>query len=961
MAELKTFLFTDICGSVRLKNEMAGRSVSERDLAFIHSILTPHRQRIESRLEEFGGRVVSTAGDGHFLVFDHTVQAAQWAVAVQESHRDDPIRAPDGTPVEVRLSVHSGVPQIDPNDPSNFIGKSVDYASRLNDYATGGQILISRSVMAILDDVGLEGLRLHLHGRRNLKGIGNVEVHELLYDDHGPRPLRNQPKSYNTERQWTVVPTMGFEDAAHPGSTHPMLAATSTFKRVGNYELEELLGSGGMGDVYKARHTQFGRVRAVKVIKPQFVGSGHGEVIRRFYNEIKAVGRLEHRNIVVAIDSSAPTDSVHYLVMEYIEGVSLDELVAQHGPLPIAEACEIIRQAARGLQFIHKNAMVHRDIKPSNLMLTLVDGEAAQSDSTLTQSEGQRAIVKILDLGLALLATDGNDRLTRFDHKAMGTGMYMSPEQWRTSSVDIRADIYSLGCTLYHLLAGNPPFFDSDLRPEKAHEKSMVPAIRSSIQPLPKKLWEVIRKMLEKKPEERYATPAEVAAALAPFAEGHALAAMVRSFQAGESITVAARETKPDGAAHAETHRSRPSWFSGMDLRPSRRWMLQTALPVGLILLVGGVALGVLNANRRALYERAEQEGRKSLVSFAKHAARESLPQELAKRFQVLTAAAKDPLLIAAVSKLNVDIPEGVPALEALDKEARDQLDRWIANLAHEHGNEVVVDSWFVNNKNGIQVARSPKDTSIGQSFKHRDYFHGQRARDFDPADVTDRAALAAIGPVDHNNLSLVYRSSTSGLLKVAFSVPIWNRPRDEPAPPTATAERQEAAPADAPAAPASADPGGELSAAADPLPPREVIGVLAMSVNVHEFKVLEEELAGGSEVVLIDLRADWIEGRQKRGLVLHHPRLEKGKLARLDPALLDRIYAANPTTDPNFDGAAHFIDDAGYTDPLATDPTAKYWGAFEPVRYEVGDIPPGAGPTDRVGWVVLVQKRALR
>ena len=209
MAELKTFVFTDISGSVRLKDEMTGRSVTERDQAFITSILTPHRRQIEARLADFGGRVVSTAGDGHFLVFDNTIQAAQWAVGVQESHRDDPILAPSGEAVEVRISMHVGVPQIDPGDPDNFVGKSVDYAARLNDYATGGQILVSRSVMAILEDVGLEGMRLHLQGRRLLKGIGNVEVHELLYDDHGPRPMRNQPKTH-TERQWTVIPTMGF-------------------------------------------------------------------------------------------------------------------------------------------------------------------------------------------------------------------------------------------------------------------------------------------------------------------------------------------------------------------------------------------------------------------------------------------------------------------------------------------------------------------------------------------------------------------------------------------------------------------------------------------------------------------------------------------------------------------------------------------------------------------------------
>jgi serine/threonine protein kinase/class 3 adenylate cyclase len=982
MAELRTFLFTDICGSVRLKNEMIGRSVSERDLAFINSILTPHRQRIEAQLEEFGGRVVSTAGDGHFLVFDHTVQAALWAVAVQESHRDEPILAPNGDPVEVRISIHSGVPQTDPGDPNNFIGKSVDYASRLNDYATGGQILISRSVMAILDDVGLEGIRLHVHGRRNLKGIGNVEVHELLYGEHGPRPLRNQPKSNNTERQWTVVPTMGFDDADTGGGPGG-LATARTLTHVGNYQLEELLGSGGMGDVYKARHTQFGRVRAVKVIKQQYVSSGHTEVIRRFYNEIKAVGRLEHRNIVVAIDSSAPTDDVHYLVMEYIEGVSLDELVAQHGPLPIAEACEVIRQAARGLQFIHKNDMVHRDIKPSNLMITLVDGELAQTDSTLTQgADGQRAVVKILDLGLALLADDSHDRLTRMDHKAMGTGMYMSPEQWRTSSVDIRADIYSLGCTLYHLLAGNPPYYDSDLRPEKAHEKSQLPMIRSSSQPVPKKLWDVVRKMLEKRPDDRFTTPAEVAAALAPFADGNGLAAFVRGHQTGETPSVSTRETKPDGAQHSETWRSRP-WFSGIDLKPSRRWLMQAGLPLALVALFGGAALFVINERRvadqkiadaakqqaEALKTRAEEEARKSLSSFAKHAARKALPEELAKRFGILTAAASSPELIAALSKLNTEVPAGTPTLEAFDPSALEELDKWIATLSHRSGNAILVDSWFVNNKYGIQVARSPADErSIGGSYRHRDYFHGLRAQDFDPEKDEDRIALESIGPIDHNNLSLVYRSSTSGLLKVAFSVPIWNRPADVPTPSVAVADdrtQRPATPGSASVPPVAASTGELNEAAVAPqaegeLPPREVIGVLAMSVNVHEFNVLEAELAGGSEVVLIDLRADFIEKEAKSGLILHHPRLEKGQLARVPQDLLDTINEADPNTEPNFDGFNHFLDGEGYHDPLNPDTSVRYWGAFEPVRYEIGDAATGVSPTDRVGWVVLVQKRML-
>ncbi len=740
----------------------------------------------------------------------------------------------------------------------------------------------------------------------------------------------------HAQRQWTVVPTIGFDVGDTAGRT--AVAHGTALRRVGNYELEEQLGSGGMGDVYKARHVQFGRIRAIKIIKPQFVAAGHSEIIRRFYNEIKAVGRLEHKNIVVAIDSSSPTDQVHYLVMEYIEGVSLDELVAQHGPLPIPEACEIIRQAARGLQYIHKNDMVHRDIKPSNLMITLVDGDQVQSDSTVNQgADGQRAIVKILDLGLALLAVDAHDRLTRFDHKAMGTGMYMPPEQWKTTSVDIRADIYSLGCTFYHLLAGNPPFFDSDLRPEKAHEKAAVPMIRSSVQPLPKKLWEIIRKMLEKRPEDRFATPAEVAAALVPFAEGHNLPALVRGKKSGEMATQAYRETQADSASRVDTRRSRP-WFSGLD-HSARRWLVGTALPLALIAVFVGGALWLLHASRQeaerreeatkleadrradesrlAQLRQAENDARDSLPSFAKHAARTTLPEEMAKRFAVLTAAAADPEMIAALRKLNVDVPADREALEVLDKPSLDALDAWVAtSLAHKHGSEMVVDSWFINNVAGIQVARSPKDKSVGQSFRHRDYFNGL-GKDFEENDPQ----LASIRPIDHNRLSLVYRSSTSGLLKVAFSVPIWD---------------QSTGAAGAP---------GE----------RQVIGVLAMSVNVHDFTVLDKELRGGSEVVLIDLRSDWIEGEQNRGLILHHPQLEKGELARLDQQLLDEIDAAHPLTDPNFDGKQHF--QVGYVDPLSENPDKKYWGAFEPVRYKVSDLEDSAGRNDRPGWVVLVQK----
>jgi serine/threonine protein kinase/class 3 adenylate cyclase len=595
MAELKTFLFTDICRSVDLKNEMVGRSATERDQAFIETILTPHRERIIDQLEQRGGRVVSTAGDGHFLVFSNTVDAAQWAIEVQQSHRDTPITTPQDEQVTVRMSVHVGVPQIDPADPNNFVGKTVDYAARLNDYASGGQILVSRSVMAILDDVGLDEIQLHLHGRRPLKGIGRVEVHELIYEDTGPRPMRVRPTEHHSDREWTVMPaTEYFESSGQAdGSETGSMVLTGPLKRVGNYQLEELIGCGGMGDVYKAQHTQFGRTRAVKVIKPQFVATGHQEIIRRFYHEIKAIGALEHKHIVVAIDSSTPTDRIHYLVMEYIQGVGLHELIQQHGPLDVPDACEIIRQAANGLQYIHGHQMVHRDIKPSNLMLTLVKGDDLSSSqqselSADRPSHEEQGLVKILDLGLALLATEDEERLTRLENRAMGTGMYMSPEQWKTSSVDIRADIYSLGCTLYHLLAGCPPFYNSDLKPEIAHEKSKVPSIRASAQ-IPRKLWDVLRKMLAKNAQDRFQTPAEVATALAPLAVGHQLVRLVHSYREADLETPDPISTRPETATRISTRSRQSSTFSSRLLtRFSRRNMLW----IGVLFLCGGLLAG---------------------------------------------------------------------------------------------------------------------------------------------------------------------------------------------------------------------------------------------------------------------------------------------------------------------------------------------------------------------------------
>jgi len=437
--------------------------------------------------------------------------------------------------------------------------------------------------------------------------------------------------------------------------------------------------------------------------------------------------------------------------------------------------------------------------------------------------------------------------------------------------------------------------------------------------------------MLEKRPEDRYSTPAEVASALLPFCEGHDLPSLVRGKHSSDMTTIAYRDTQ-SGASRADTRRSRPL-LGGIDRR-TRRWLRTALLPLGLMALFAGGIYWVLSTSaervaqsereadrrteetRQAMLKQAEADARVNLPSFAKHAARTSLPEEIQRRFAVLVEGADDPEMIAALRKLNVEVPPGRAALEVLDATALADIDRWIATFAHGHGSELAVDSWFITNADGVQVARSPKAASIGESYRRRDYFHGQGH------DIEDsEAPLDGVKPIERNHLSLVYSSTTSGLLKVAFSTPIWD---------------------DAPAA--EGEPGQ-----------RRVIGVLAMSVNVDDFTVLDKDLAGDSEVILVDLRPDWIEGQENRGLILHHPRMEKGKLVRIDPELLQAIDAAEPCKDPNFDGKNHF--EVGYVDPLVENPAQRFWGAFEPVRYRVGDVQgPGQLP-DRPGWLVLAQK----
>jgi serine/threonine protein kinase len=314
------------------------------------------------------------------------------------------------------------------------------------------------------------------------------------------------------------------------GLTDQLLRANSALlnslskdkQQLGQYRLlEKLKHQGGMGTVYKALHVLLMKVVALKVLPAERMNNA--DAIARFQREMKAVGRLNHPNIVQASDAGE-WDGTYYLVMEFVEGIDLSSLIASHGPLPLPEACELARQAALGLQHAHEHGLVHRDLKPSNLMLT------------------PAGTVKMLDLGLARLCNEGSASNLLTDlGQVMGTADYMAPEQaFGMHPVDIRADIYSLGCTLYHILAGSPPFstpeYASPLRKLLAHSQSPVTSIRNLRGDVSEEFSVLLNRLMAKAPGERLKEPVEVARALEPFSTGSDLPKLIHSLDLEANI-----------------------------------------------------------------------------------------------------------------------------------------------------------------------------------------------------------------------------------------------------------------------------------------------------------------------------------------------------------------------------------------------------------------------------------------
>jgi len=339
----------------------------------------------------------------------------------------------------------------------------------------------------------------------------NTVTKELLTHARDPRALAKELM----QRGWLTVYQV---NQLFQGNAQELV--------LGPYRLLDLLGEGGLAQVFRAYHVGKRITVALKVVRKELLSNV--EAVRQFQKESKTISGLSHPNIVRTLDADN-VGNKHFLAMEYIEGIDLAKQVRLSGPLPVTHACDYIRQAALGLQHAHERCLVHRDIKPANLFLVstpevMRDQTPVPGTPAAKKAPPLGAVVKILDWGLAdmrLPAVTGQQEPanTLMREETIGTADYLAPEQAvDASKVDIRADIYSLGCTFYYLLAGQAVFPGGSLMQKLLKHRDAQPEPIQNLRPeLPGGLPTVLQKMMAKKPEDRYRTPASVAAALSSY------------------------------------------------------------------------------------------------------------------------------------------------------------------------------------------------------------------------------------------------------------------------------------------------------------------------------------------------------------------------------------------------------------------------------------------------------------
>jgi serine/threonine protein kinase len=389
-----------------------------------------------------------------------------------------------------------------------------------------------------------------------------------------------------------------------------LLAGKGETLVLGQYRILDKLGAGGMGQVYKAEHRLMRRLVALKVIVPHLVRDA--SAVARFHDEVQVAAQLAHPNIVTAFDADE-ANGLHFLVMEYIEGIDLSRLIEHEGPLPVPQACEYIRQAALGLQHAHEHGLVHCDIKPSNLLLR---------QSVTLCGTPQPALIKILDFGLAqLIGAPGTKStvvtLSGLGNDFAGTPDYMAPEQAHDyEAADIRSDLYSLGCTFFYLLTGQVPYHGGTWSEKLLrHQFDPPPAVTAMRPDVPEEVAVLVQRLMAKEPAERFQTPAELENAL--------FESLSRQCQSGEflfmpvSADVKSRYSLerlvlpgPAAPAPAVASPTQPTSLAGSDqraagvtpavpypTRPGRRWLwpsaVMAAIATGLLIAWGARSIAL--------------------------------------------------------------------------------------------------------------------------------------------------------------------------------------------------------------------------------------------------------------------------------------------------------------------------------------------------------------------------------